>query len=195
MSEWFVLLAFCLSTIYNYFTHEVNIEVVNKMLITGYHGTTESCANNILAEGKYHISCSDKEWLGNGIYFYEQFSDAYNWTEKTGEIKAVLHSVIKIEGREYLDIDSPEGKNAWKGILEYICEVEKIKLTGTAQENQCVACRMLWETNPDILVLAGSFASVPSKAKVLIDARPYRREFCVRNNKPIKCTQLINYKE
>ena len=155
------------------------------MLITGYHGTTETYAHNILAEGEYH---------GNGIYFYEQFSDAFNWRPKSGQEKVVLHSVVKIADDEYLDIDSPEGERAWRGILEYICKVECIKLTGTPQENQCAACRMLWDSNPDIKVVAGSFATMPSQVKVLIDKRIRRREFCVRNNEPIKCTQIIDYK-
>lgn len=164
------------------------------MLITGYHGTTETYAHNILAEGEYHISCSDTEWLGDGIYFYEQFSDAFNWRPKSGEEKVVLHAVVKIADDEYLDIDSPEGERAWRGILEYICKVECIKLTGTPQENQCAACRMLWDSNPNIKVVAGSFATMPSQVKVLIDKRIRRREFCVRNNEPIKCTQIIDYK-
>ena len=165
------------------------------MLITGYHGTTETFAQNILKEGEYHLSCTNKEWLGNGIYFYEQFSDAYNWRPKSGEEKVVLHSVINITDDEYLDIDSPEGTHAWQSILEYICSAEHTELTGTPQENQCAACRILWDTNPGIMVLAGSFATAPAKVKVLIDKRIRRREFCVRNNKPIKSTQIIYYKE
>lgn len=47
------------------------------MLITGYHGTQRHLANKIIQDGKYHISKGNKEWLGNGIYFYERFSDAY----------------------------------------------------------------------------------------------------------------------
>lgn len=164
------------------------------MLITGYHGTTETSAHNILAEGEYRVSCTDKEWLGDGIYFYERFADAYNWRSASGGETVVLHSVVQIDENEHLDIDSPEGERAWMGILDYICEVECIKLTGTVQENQCAACRMLWDSNPDIMVLVGSFATTPSKVKVLIDKRPRRREFCVRNNEPIKCTQIIDYK-
>lgn len=164
------------------------------MLITGYHGTTETNAHNILADGEYHISRSDKEWLGDGIYFYEHFSDAFDWKPKSGEEKVVLHSVICIEEDEYLDLDSPAGEQVWRGVLEHICESHSIKLTGTAQENQCVACRILWDTCPYLKVIAGSFATEPAQVKVLIDKRFRRREFCVKNNKSIKCTQIIDYR-
>lgn len=164
------------------------------MLITGYHGTSEMYAHSILSEGKYNISGSNTEWLGNGIYFYECFSDALNWKCKHGEVKTVLHSVIQITDDAYLDIDSPAGEKVWRDILDYICKATNIKLTGTEQEQQCAACRILWDTNPSIMVIAGSFPTEPSQARVLIDKRIRRREFCVRNNEPIKCTQIIDYR-
>ena len=46
------------------------------MLLTGYHGTTQESAKSILKEKQFKLSQSNKEWLGEGIYFYEQFSDA-----------------------------------------------------------------------------------------------------------------------
>lgn len=165
------------------------------MLITGYHGTTEQYAHSILREGKFRISRANKEWLGHGIYFYEKFADAFSWKPQSGEEKAVLHSVIRIPDDAFLDLDTDEGAKAWQGILDYLCQTEKIKLTGTAQENQCAACNMLWDSNPDIMVLAGSFAAQRSKVKVLLDRRIRRREFCVRDNQSIKSTQIIAYKE
>ncbi len=164
------------------------------MLITGYHGTTASYAHSIILEGKFHVSNGNKEWLGNGIYFYEKFSDAYNWRPASGERKEVLHSVIEISDDEYLDIESPEGIAAWEGILTFIRSTGDVELTGTYQENQCAVCNMIWDTSPDIKVLAASFATVPMKEKLLIDTRPRRREMCVRGNEQIKCTQIVEYR-
>ena len=163
------------------------------MLITGYHGTTETYALKILADESFYISCSNKEWLGNGIYFYEKFSDAYAWRPASGEKKVVLHSVVSIDDNGYIDIDSPTGEKVWMEILDYICKVAHIKLTGTAQENQCAICRMIWDSDDNIMVLAASFATTRTRVQSLIDKRTRRREFCVRNNEPIKCTQIINY--
>lgn len=165
------------------------------MLITGYHGTTKKYAHNIIKEKEYHLSKGEKEWLGSGIYFYEKFSDAFCWKPQPGEEKAVLHSVIKVKNGEYLDIDSYEGEKTWNEILDVICESEDIELDGTYQENQCAACRIIWDSYPQLKVLAASFATTPSKAKVLIDKRKRRREFCVRSNESIKCTQIIAYEE
>ncbi len=164
------------------------------MLITGYHGTTSTHANNILKEGEYHLSNGDREWLGPGIYFYDEFSDAFNWSHQLDEEKVVLHSVIELSDEEYIDIDSDEGEKIWTEILDFICDSQNVKLDRTFEENQCAVCKMIWDSNPQIKVLAASFATSRSKAKVLIDKRKRRREFCVRNNEPIKCTQIIAYK-
>ena len=164
------------------------------MLITGYHGTKRHLANKIIQEGKYHISKGDKEWLGNGIYFYERFSDAYAWRRGAEEENAVLHSVIEVDDSAYIDIDTEEGKNLWLAILEGIVRNRHIELTGTAEENQCAVCRIIWDIVPEVKVLAASFAAEPSVARLLIDKRPRRREFCVRDNGPIKCTQIIDYR-
>lgn len=47
------------------------------MFLTGYHGTTLDDANNIIKDGSFKISNSDTEWLGEGIYYYFNISDAY----------------------------------------------------------------------------------------------------------------------
>ncbi len=106
------------------------------MLLTGYHGTSQYLAHSIIETGQYHISSGPKEWLGNGIYFYEKFSDAYLWRSTNGGRNTVLHSVVEIGEDEYLDIDSPEGTEVWNSILNYICTSRSITLIGNAQENQ-----------------------------------------------------------
>ncbi len=162
-------------------------------MITGYHGTTKRHAHSIISERKFHISSGNREWLGSGIYFYEKFSDAYNW-HSSGEEKVVLHSVIEVSDDEYLDIESPEGIEVLNGILKFIRSTEDVELTGTHQENQCAVCNMIWNTCPDIKVLSASFATTPMREKLLIDTRPRRREMCVRSNEQIKCTQIVDYK-
>lgn len=164
------------------------------MLITGYHGTTLDCGNNIIKEGQYHLSSSKTEWLGKGVYFYVNFSDAFEWKPKSGDEKVVLHSVIRVKDDEFLDLDSDEGAVVWNRILDYICVSENIVLDGTHEENQCAVCKMIWDSNPQIKVIAASFATALSKAKVLIDRRKRRREFCVRDNESIRCTQIIAYR-
>ena len=159
------------------------------MLITGYHGTSLNNAHNILNEGKFKISNTDTEWLGSGIYFYYDINDAYGWRNT----EAILHSVIKIENDEFLDIDSTQGGELFYRMVEYMANLENksINVPVNVQKNQCALMKMLWDTYPKIKVMAASFPKEPTKFKVLLDRRPLRKEFCVRNNPYIKYTQLI----
>lgn len=157
--------------------------------MTGYHGTTMDSANNIINEGKFKISHSDTEWLGEGIYYYFDISDAYSWRET----EAILHSVIKIEDTEYLDIDSDIGADIYNQMLDYISTMQDKKIDSSVniQKNQCAVMKMLWDAYPHMKVVSASFPTVKTKVKTLLDRRPIRKEFCVRNNDCIKCTQLI----
>lgn len=169
------------------------------MLLTGYHGTTETSARSILEQKEFHVSHGDKEWLGSGIYFYEKFSDAFAWEPLSdgseSVLRAVLHAVVNVPDEAYLDIDSPEGEKIWMDIIDYICDTMRIRLTGTIQQKQCAVCNILWDINPELQVLEGSFGTPPSRIATLIDKRRRRREFCCRSNDSIKAIQIIDYKE
>lgn len=51
--------------------------------------------------------------------------------------------------------------------------------------------KIIWDLHPKIKVMTASFPKEPTKFKTLLDKRPLRKEFCVRNNSYIKHTQLI----
>ncbi|MCI8603396.1 MAG: hypothetical protein HFE79_04535 [Ruminiclostridium sp.] len=165
-----------------------------KMLLTGYHGTTLDNANRILKEEKFNISNKDTEWLGEGIYYYVNISDAYEWKNAD----AILHSVIKIDDSEYLDIDSSNGTIVFNEMLECISSLQEktIKMdANNVQKNQYAVMKMLWESYPKIKVISASFPKTRTIFKTLLDRRPIRKEFCVRNNEYIKCTQLIKRRD
>ncbi len=73
------------------------------MYLTGYHGTNKEAADKIMERGKFLISKGDKQWLGDGIYFYPNFGDAYNWKYRDSDPEAeiIIHAIIKIEDDEY----------------------------------------------------------------------------------------------
>ena len=62
---------------------------------------------------------------------------------------------------------------------------------GTAQENQCALANFIWQEHKHIILLIASFATEPSMFKMLKDGRKRRREFCVRDNEPIKIVQIV----
>ena len=160
------------------------------MYLTGYHGTTLENAYKILSEGKFNASDNDTDWLGKGIYFYFDFNDAINWRNAD----AVLHSVIKIDHSEYLDIDSNQGKKIYEQIVDIIASLQEKEVSTSSkntQKNQCAVMRMIWETYPKVSVISASFPTEKTKMRTMIDVRKRRKEFCVRNNRFIKCTQII----
>lgn len=159
------------------------------MFLTGYHGTSLENGHKIIENQQFNISDGKKEWLGKGIYFYFSFTDAYNWRDSD----AIIHSVIKIGEDEYLDIDSKEGERIYNGILDVISSVQSKTIYSNAspQENQCAVMKMIWGQQPKIKVISASFATEPTKIRTLIDKRPRRKEFCVRNNDCIKHSYLI----
>lgn len=159
------------------------------MFLTGYHGTSLESGNSIISDKQFNISHGPKEWLGNGIYFYFSFEDAYKWKES----EAIIHAIIKINEDEYLDIESEEGKKLYRGVLNLITSAQSkpVNSNADAQKNQCAVMRMIWNQNPTIKVISASFPVEPTKIKTLIDLRDRRREFCVRNNDYIKHMYMI----
>jgi hypothetical protein len=159
------------------------------MFLTGYHGTSLENGQKIIGSQRFNISVGKKEWLGNGIYFYFSLADAYNWRDS----EAIIHSVIKIDEDEYLDIDSEEGELIYNGILDIISSMQSRTIFSNAstQENQCAVMKIIWETQPEVKAISASFATEPTKIKTLLDKRPRRKEFCVRNNDCIKHSYLI----
>ena len=160
------------------------------MKLIGYHGTSQGQAIDILSKG-YHLSHDDDEWLGDGIYFYFKYKDAYNW-----KTDAVLRSTIKIKRSEYLDIDTKIGESIFREMVNIIYAQYGSKIdpysTGDdlVQKNQCALMRMIWDTYPKIKVISAAFPYEKTTFKTLIDKRLKRREFCVRSNEYIVSTYL-----
>ena len=164
------------------------------MFLSGYHGTSLSNANNIVLENQYNISNGKKEWLGPGIYFYFDINDAYEWRNS----EAIMHSVIRIEENEFLDIDTEIGSSIFNQIIDHIALRQKKSVNKSvkkSQKNQCAVMKMIWDSNPNIKAIAASFPSTPTKVRTLLDRRHVRKEFCVRNNDSIVFTYIIRKDE
>lgn len=160
------------------------------MYLTGYHGTTLVNANKIVSEHKFHTSSSDYEWLADGIYFYCNIEDALNWRKN----EVVIHSLIKVKDAEFLDMDSEQGRKLFFKVYNKIAssqEINEDKERFSVQQNQCAIMRSIWNLLPNVKVIAASFPSIPSRMPVIFDARPKRREFCVRENSYIKYVHII----
>ena len=72
-------------------------------LVLAFHGCDKSTFDNIIRHGEsMHISTNDYDWLGNGMYFWEQdLQRAWQWAEEAAnnakskvKIPAVVGAVI-----------------------------------------------------------------------------------------------------
>ena len=157
------------------------------MLIAGYHGTTRNNAKQILKSKEFKISNGEKEWVGRGIYFYPDINDAYCWRKS----ESILHTVIKVDSNEYLDLDSLEGQLIYRGVLRLIKCTMPCLNTSDPEKNQCAVMNIIWDVYKHLKVISGSFAKEETKIRTLVDFRERRKEFCVRDNESIVYIQEI----
>ena len=124
---------------------------MSQKILTGYHGTTKEKSESILKQG-FKISKSQEqkyEWLGDGIYFWDDIFYAVQWNiinmeknyndknEKNLMNYAIIKSRIIVNKSKLFDISSPEGsiiysklkKKLEKKLIESGSEklVEKLK--------------------------------------------------------------------
>lgn len=124
---------------------------MSQKILTGYHGTTKEKSESILKQG-FKISKSQEqkyEWLGDGIYFWDDIFYAVQWNiinmeknyndknEKNLMNYAIIKSKIIVNKSKLFDISSPEGsiiysklkKKLEKKLIESGSEklVEKLK--------------------------------------------------------------------
>lgn len=133
------------------------------MFITGYHGTSKVNAEIICYTKEFVISRGDRQWLGNGIYFYPNINDAYNWNSS----EVILHTIVYVDDNEYIDIDDGIGKEIYKKTYNFMCNYAKNSLDNydidtsykNATRNQCAVINTIWEAYKNIQVISASFAT------------------------------------
>ena len=137
------------------------------MYITGYHGTTSAAASSIMKQKRFDISTGNMQWLGSGIYFYPEFSDALNWRGTTGMTASdsILHVLVKVEEDELLDMDTLDGKRFGKELLEKICNSGGFSIDKNAEVNQCALINLILDQCRSIKVLCASFSSEKTTVK------------------------------
>ncbi len=156
-------------------------------------------AQDILSTKTFKISDSDREWLGNGIYFYLKREDAQNWIcQRKYKHGAILKATVEVKDNEYLDFDTDEGKIIFTSAANYIINFAKSKGMrlpndlGDVQERTCTVMRIVWENVKDLKLILASFPSEQREVQFLIDPRKYRKEFCVKDNGFISDIMLIH---
>lgn len=96
-------------------------------LVIGFHGCDKSVFNKVITNGEHLKPSSNAyDWLGNGIYFWEQnYKRAYEWAvNRYGENAAVIGAVIDLGNCLNLtDSDSNKDLRLGYDILKLRCDI------------------------------------------------------------------------
>ena len=164
------------------------------MILTGYHGTSTTNGHSIIASKTFKYSNGPKEWLGKGIYFYENITDAQQWV-KDGQPSCVISAIIKSSKKYILDLDTDTGKSKFFEAIELFVKYNPNTPINKAQENQCAVCNLVHQLHPKYKLFMGSFAYNRTVLQTLTDARPKRREMAVKDHSIIKSFEIIKDKK
>lgn len=93
----------------------------------GYHGTELKIVHNILEQG-FLFSDNKKEWLGRGVYFFEEHvRHAVDWCEKARKYKSYAILLVDISASEYeqLDLTNRDDYDKFAEVKNYL--VDRVK--------------------------------------------------------------------
>lgn len=76
-----------------------------------YHGTSLENANKICKSSNdidFKISCKDNEWLGSGVYFFDNKQDAMDWSVKVRKFEeiGIISAMITADENKVLNLIS-----------------------------------------------------------------------------------------
>lgn len=150
---------------------------------TVYHGTVKKRAMKILKNGFYK-STKNTEWLGHGIYFFEDFAYARDWAytegRKTNPARepAVLVASIQCLDNEFMDLDIAENMKKLEAMSKVLSAKSNL---GHAiiqpEELRCAACNLYKRMN-GTKIFAYSFQKVKTNSVGFPIYSP-QRQFCV----------------
>lgn len=130
----------------------------------GFHGTLMNNAIKI-KNGGFLPSTKEIEWLGEGIYFFEKFTNAHYWACKQKEnlhsvdFPAVVCAELSVMRNDFLDLDVP---SIMREFEKYMVQVMQSMEGGAPQfdneyELRCFCCNYYVCEHSNIKMLAYSF--------------------------------------
>lgn len=174
---------------------------MKELEFTVFHGTDLSVATDIINNG-FQCKLSDEHWLGNGIYFYEDFSLAQWWTKnKTKKFSmnitnpAIIECKIKIASDRVLNLCELNGFKLYTELLDSFFSIhEKLGIRPKecidVKKMRCIFFNFIFEMNKIDMIIA-PFLKIdqpyfPKCEKELIFNRMNimytEKQFCLREN-------------
>lgn len=166
--------------------------------LTGFHGTSLDNGRHILDERNFMVSGSFRDWLGKGVYFFENDKhQAYMFAKfKNRKYKVLTHSEIcvlqvDIHTDNYIDLLIDDDRMFLKRFAEKLqsCVEKKKQEIGDWEHKEGFILDMLFKIKPYDLVKAAYI--VPKRKKnMMFGYEDVHIQICVKDTKVIDYSSL-----
>lgn len=93
--------------------------------IKGYHKSKLDRANRILSSRSFPISTGSNQWLGDGIYFWDNIDNALWWNMNDYRDGAILTADLACDTDQFIDLDDPTQMCKIEEYADWIMEQTK----------------------------------------------------------------------
>lgn len=137
----------------------------------GYHGTVKPYANSIIENQHFNESIKPNEWLGHGVYFWDNSETAIWWAkiqeQRKKEKSVVLAANLSYKEFELLNLDKVnEAKKLNEFYKQFIMQLESegklgIDFSSREDKRRCFTIELYKKFHPEIKIIAYTFDVVP----------------------------------
>ncbi|WPX08550.1 hypothetical protein [Anaerocellum danielii] len=171
------------------------LKLIRPYSCTGYHGTTRESAIKILASKKFLISRGKKQWLGEGVYFFENdLKQAYNWCTKARKYRDWVIIKSRIEADTLLDLCDLETFELFEALVYKIKNRIDNKGNNKFRWRELHVIDLMYRLCPFDVVRAAYI--VPSSKPISgTNIYPIQVQVCVKNIECIKSIEEVYINE
>ena len=159
----------------------------------GYHKAIKEYADIIINENAFRLSHKDTEWLGNGVYFWEQPSDAEWWCKDRYKHYTIFQANLCCDSDLFLDLDD---NKCMAIIIEFANDCQTLfsksglDASGNQKKFRTAVCNYYKEV-AGILLMRYSFPSFESNTAGFPEDLVFRPQYCATNNSVIEHFEAI----
>lgn len=156
----------------------------------GYHGTSKESAVSIL-KNDFNLSMQKNEWLGFGVYFFDQFEWANSWARKK-KSGVVVSAKLQCMEEEFYDLDDSTKMQLMVTEAEDVLKKQHEKKPNMRQNDlRCFACNFFGEKH-NIKIFAYTFPSLDYNVVYFPVGEHKERQYCVRHTQSIINKYITN---
>lgn len=151
----------------------------------GYHATYSKYYDNIINNG-FHASNEDNDWLGAGIYFWDDMTNANWWKKKLtkNEEKCIIKCNLSCKRENYIDLDV-EMEKFEEFLTQYSAAMKnanELKPNFKTKEQRRKYYCDIYSIQNNICIMSYTFKHDIVNKFGFITGSIDRRQICVKNN-------------